>query len=367
MRLQNLELNRVLRAVLIVTAIGTVLSFGACYCFLISELLEEVDPEADISEQQEQLQQRAPDVIEDVLMNPPPGLNLLFLGQLGILVLLAFWQSYWAARVATSPEQAGGYGLAVGIGVMVTYGMLLLVFGPISFIYKFAFYAALLAATITGGRLAGQRLDRFGPAPDKTKRIPPQMDSSPFGTLGPVVPGQLSGGLAPRTENAQVYYNMGVSAALGGRQDEARQHFRRALQINPRHLLAWLELANLADTPEEAWDYIQQARALEPNHPRVTEAVNIIWPQLAHKASGGDVPLAQPPFPGAAPDDPGIIRSSLPQQAPPGAEIVRFPVEAPPELVDDSAAEPPHAEDDNENENDPPEDWPGDPDTTEQV
>ena len=85
MRLQNLELNRVLRAVLIITSIGIVLSFGACYCYLISELLDEVDPQADISEQQRQLQQRAPEIIEDVLTNPPPGLNLLFLGQLGVL------------------------------------------------------------------------------------------------------------------------------------------------------------------------------------------------------------------------------------------------------------------------------------------
>jgi len=355
MRLQNLELNRVLRAVLIITSIGIVLSFGACYCYLISELLDEVDPQADISEQQRQLQQRAPEIIEDVLTNPPPGLNLLFLGQLGVLLLLSFWQSYWAARAATSPDQAGGYGLAVGIGVLVTYGMLLLVFGPIAFIYKFAFYAALLAVTISGGRLAGQRLDRFGPAPDKAKYASPLADNSPFGTFGPVVPGQLTGGLVPRSENAQIYYNMGVSAALGGRRDEARQHFRRTLQIDPRHLLAWLELANLADTPEEAWDYIQQARALEPNHPRVVDAVNIIWPQLQHKAAGGNVPQAQPPFPGAGPDAPGVIRSQLPDPTPPGAETVHFPIDAPPELVDDSDAEPPRTEEplDQNDPNDP--------------
>ena len=126
--------------------------------------------------------------------------------------------------------------------------------------------------------------------------------------------------------------------------DMAKTIARRTLQIDPRHLLAWLELANLADTPEEAWGYIQQARALEPNHPRVVEAVNIIWPQIQHKAAGGDVPLAQPPFPGAGPDDPGVIRSQLPEPAPPGAEILRFPVDAPPELVDASDAEPPRAE-----------------------
>lgn len=356
MRLQELQLNRVLRAAFIVTAIGTVLSFGACYCFLIGELLEEVDPEADISAQQEQLQRRAPEIIEDVLANPPSGLNLLFLAQLAIVVLLAFWQSYWAARVSTSPEQAGGYGLAVGIGVLVTYGMLLLVFGPISFLYKIAFYAALLAATITGGRLAGQRLDR--PAP--TSGTAPDYDRGTLGPRGPVVPGQLSGA-APRTENAQVYYNMGVSAAMGGRREEARQHFHRVLQIDPRHLLAWLELANLADTPEQAWDYIQQARALEPNHPRVVEAVQIVWPQIADKASRGDPPLAQPPYRGAPPDEPDIIRSQLPEQAPPSdADVVQFPIEAPPELAEDNGGTPP-AEDNREDQQ---EDEPNPPDQT---
>lgn len=352
MRLQKLQLNRVLRAVLIVTAIGSVLSFGACYCFLIGQLLGEIDPEADITEQQEQLQRRAPEVIEEVLANPPSGLNLLFLAQLAIVVLLAFWQSYWAARVATSPEQAGGYGLAVGVGILATYGMLLLVFGPITFLYKIAFYAALLAATITGGRLAGQRLDRFAPTPGAA----PDYDRGAPDSLGPAVPGQLTG-TPPRSGNAQVYYNMGVSAAMGGRRDEARQHFQRALQLDPRHLLAWLELANLADTPEQAWGYIQQARALEPNHPRVVEAVQIIWPQIADKASQGELPLAQPPYRGAPPDEPDIIRSRLPEQPlPPGVDIVQFPVEAPPDLTEESGAAPP-ADDERED------DGPGEPDS----
>lgn len=353
MRLQNLQLNRVLRAVFIVTSIGTVLSFGACYCFLIGELLDEVDPEADISTQQEQLQRRAPEIIEDVLADPPSGLNLLFLAQLAIVVLLAFWQSYWAARGATSPEQAGGYGVAVGVGVLATYGMLLLVFGPIAFLYKIAFYAALLAATITGGRLAGQRLDRGGPVPS----VAPRYDQGTPGPSAPVIPGQLTG-TPPRTENARVYYNMGVSAALGGRRDEARQHFQRALQIDPRNLPAWLELANLSDTPEQAWNYIQQARALDPNHPRVVEAVNMIWPQIRDKAATGDVPTAQPPYRDAPPDEPDIVRSKLPEQAPPpGVDVVQFPVEAPPELRDNGEDVPPpddDREDDHPSEPPPP-------------
>ncbi len=344
MSLQNLHFDRVFRAVLIVTAIGSLLSFGACYCFLISELLDEVDPNADLSTQQEQLQRRAPEIVENVLRNPPAGLNILFLTQLGLIVLLAFWQSYWAARAARTPEQAGGYGLAVGVGVLVTYGMLLLIFGPVAFVYKLAFYAVLLAGTLTGGRLAGQRIDRFGPAPE-----------APLTSAFPAAPLPSA---SARAENAQIYYNMGVTAAQGGRRDEARQHFTRALQLNPRFLLAWLELANLAETPEQAWDYIQQARALEPDHPGVVQAVNIIWPQIADKAGRGaaEPPTARPPFRGAPPDDPGIIRSQLPPQAPPqplpAADVIQFPVEAPPELAGDQpeSSEPPPSPDDNEDE-----------------
>ncbi|MEP7286337.1 MAG: hypothetical protein ABI947_11270 [Chloroflexota bacterium] len=77
-------------------------------------------------------------------------------------------------------------------------------------------------------------------------------------------------------------YNKGIAAILGGRRDEARSWFVEVTQTNPQHVEAWLNLANLATSPLEAWSYVQQARAIAPNNPSVQQAVNIVWPQVRH-------------------------------------------------------------------------------------
>jgi hypothetical protein len=82
--------------------------------------------------------------------------------------------------------------------------------------------------------------------------------------------------------NLAVAYNMGVAAALGGRREEARYYFVQVTQADSRHISAWLYLAYLATTPLEAWSFIQQARAIDPGHPAVQEAVGMIWPQVQH-------------------------------------------------------------------------------------
>jgi hypothetical protein len=107
-------------------------------------------------------------------------------------------------------------------------------------------------------------------------------------------------------------YNLGVAAAMGGRREEAREHFTRVLQDQPRNVAAWLQLANLADTPEQAWNYIQQARAINANDPAVQEAVNIIWPQVQANLQRKPPATNQPPYLGGAQDDTEIPRSTLP-------------------------------------------------------
>ena len=82
--------------------------------------------------------------------------------------------------------------------------------------------------------------------------------------------------------NVGVAYNLGVSAILGGRREEARYYFAQVTQADMRNVSAWLYLANLATTPLEAWSYIQQARAVDPANPAVQEAVTLIWPQVRH-------------------------------------------------------------------------------------
>jgi hypothetical protein len=106
-----------------------------------------------------------------------------------------------------------------------------------------------------------------------------------FGNLITLIPLWLL--LRPRFEKLSAFdlsvaYNMGVAAILGGRREEARYYFVQVTQADPDHIGAWLYLANIATTPLEAWSYVQQARAISPNHPGVLEAVTIIWPQVRH-------------------------------------------------------------------------------------
>jgi drug/metabolite transporter (DMT)-like permease len=82
--------------------------------------------------------------------------------------------------------------------------------------------------------------------------------------------------------NMTVAYNMGTAAVLGGRLEEARYYFSQVTQADPQHVGAWLYLANLATSPLEAWNFIQQARAIDPGDPVVLEAVAIVWPQVQH-------------------------------------------------------------------------------------
>lgn len=82
--------------------------------------------------------------------------------------------------------------------------------------------------------------------------------------------------------DAAVAYQMGMNAALGGRREEARYYFAQVTQADPNNIGAWLYLANLATSPLEAWNYIQQARLADPAHPLVVEAVGILWPQVQH-------------------------------------------------------------------------------------
>lgn len=75
-------------------------------------------------------------------------------------------------------------------------------------------------------------------------------------------------------------YNLGVGAVVGGRYEEARWYFMKVATANPTHIGAWLNLAYLATTPLEAWSYVDRARAVDPAHPQVQQAVAILWSQV---------------------------------------------------------------------------------------
>ena len=94
-----------------------------------------------------------------------------------------------------------------------------------------------------------------------------------------------------------VAYNLGAAAALGGRREEARYYFVQVTQADDHNIGAWLYLANLATTPLEAWSFLQQARAIEPGHPAVRDAVRVVWPQVRHLYGEAQ----EPPAPGNIP------------------------------------------------------------------
>ncbi len=199
------------------------------------------------------------------------------------------------ARRAATPEQAAGYGLLIGVGVLASYGAFCVVMTIAPGGIKLLYLMLLVMAGYFGGRsAAGRLLPADAATPDQPR---PQR---PY--FAPSQPGV----------RPEIFYNMGVQAALGGRRDEARQHFTHVVQGNPRYVEAWLQLANLADTPEQAWNYIQQARAISPHDPAVKQAVDVIWPQVAASAEAISPSRAQPPYPGGAQDEVTIPRSTLP-------------------------------------------------------
>ncbi len=246
-------------------------------------------------------------------------LTLQYAVQWTLVAAVTYAVAARVARRAESPAQAVGYGVLIGSGVLFTYGAfcvaMTIAFGVVKLIYL----ALFVSAGYLGGRAGGGRL-----------RPQPLEAPAPPVTVGYEFTAPTRGGIRP-----EIYYNMGVQAALGGRRDEARQHFTRALQVNPRYVPAWLQLANLADSPLDAWQYIQQARTLSPNDPAVQQAVEIVWPQVAKAAQSTEPPRNQPPYPGGQQDDVAIPRSTLPPTAP-DASAPNGPVPRP-QSPDDSS------------------------------
>ena len=75
------------------------------------------------------------------------------------------------------------------------------------------------------------------------------------------------------TANASI--NQAKEAIQNGRFLEARQLLRKVTRLDPQNHTAWLWLASVADTPQQALAYVQQAEKLRPNDPIVLEA--LVW------------------------------------------------------------------------------------------
>ncbi|HML23717.1 MAG TPA: hypothetical protein PKD09_18820 [Aggregatilinea sp.] len=311
MSFQNLEPGRIVRAVVVIFALGIVFSFlTSCLSVMfwpqnmIDRLTNTLDSVTDPDVPQTQLQ----DDLTSIFDEYGSELSASYALQWSIASIVTFVIARrTAARAATSQAQAGGYGLAIGLGAAFTYGVLCVMFTITMLWLRMLFFLALILAGMFGGQAAVPLLGKT-PREDKPRFEPAGRGMLNRPTAAPQTPLQSG----PRPE---IYYNMGVTAAMGGRREEARQHFTRVVQMQPRNVAAWLQLANLADTPEQAWNYVQQARAIEPDNAQVKEAVSIIWPRVQSSATGA--PAVQPPYPGGANDDPGIPQIQMPRITPP--------------------------------------------------
>jgi hypothetical protein len=307
MSFQNLQINRVVQAVIITFVLGIVFSFSAQFVYAlvrVVDVVSELDSNATLEEQQDQLQGEMDRIIEEST-NPSSALNSLSMVAWALTAGATYIMARRTARKhAESPPQAVGYGAAIGLGVFIAYG-LCICSASVAFPLQLLFLILIIAGGVFGGQSASTSLGQPQPAPRRdVPRAPSAFPTSPEQIAAPTPGG-----------NPETYYNMGVMAALGGRRDEARQHFTRVLQMQPRHVPAWLQLANLADTPEQAWGYVQQARAISPHDPAVLEAVSVIEPKLAARADQAP-PRAQPPYLGAPEDDTDIPRGALPSAGP---------------------------------------------------
>jgi hypothetical protein len=309
MTFQNLSGGPIFRAIGIIFVIGLVVIFALQFAFVMARMWDTITSlDSSMTQaEQEKLIQDEVDTIFAEAQNGSPALERLAMIQWTLVALITFWVARRAAsRNATSLEQGTGYGAAIGVGTMMLFGLCVCT-STVNAAVQLVFLGIILASGVLGGRFGGQN-PQPRPASQPATITPPTFD--PLIPLGSPPPG--SGTTLPPGSKPETYYSMGVQAALGGRREEARQHFTRVLQMQPRSIAAWLQLANLADTPEQAWNYVQQARSINPTDPAVMQAVSVIWPKVAAQAEQNAPPRLQPPYPGGAQDDTAIPRTTLP-------------------------------------------------------
>jgi len=67
----------------------------------------------------------------------------------------------------------------------------------------------------------------------------------------------------------------GIALAHGGERERAREAFRRVIQRNPEEELAWLWLARVSETSEDARRYLLEAQTILPSSVRIAEALRV--------------------------------------------------------------------------------------------
>jgi tetratricopeptide (TPR) repeat protein len=91
----------------------------------------------------------------------------------------------------------------------------------------------------------------------------------------------------------------GQAAARVGRRDEARTYLRRAVQLDPQNVLAWLDLAGVEDEPAAKRRCFETALAIEPDNVEARLGLEMLSPP-APEAPPADLAAEDDP---AAEDD----------------------------------------------------------------
>jgi peptide/nickel transport system permease protein len=86
-------------------------------------------------------------------------------------------------------------------------------------------------------------------------------------------------------ERAVALRLQGIHAVRTGQLEEARAAFLESLQYDPHNATTFLWLAGTATREREAYQYLEQARQLEPDHPQLARAAEGIHEHFSKKSS----------------------------------------------------------------------------------
>ena len=90
----------------------------------------------------------------------------------------------------------------------------------------------------------------------------------------------------PPYENVSSLCQEGMRLARSGNKAAALAKFRRAVALDPTSEVAWLHLAGLAGTPDEAQEALAQVERLNPNNPHLQNArvwLKKSWPEAGRE------------------------------------------------------------------------------------
>lgn len=83
------------------------------------------------------------------------------------------------------------------------------------------------------------------------------------------------------TSNIQALLQAGDDALRAGDPFAARKHFRRATELEPENVAAWLGMARAVRPYKDKYSYLQRAREIDPASPDVQEALAHVEREIA--------------------------------------------------------------------------------------